>query len=237
MVSKCFWLIARHEVKNEIENIKLHFICDQKWETFGTCGENKFCSKCSKKIVDFSNKTKSDFEKELLKSNGEICGKFAIHQTAYKKSNLLSKAFSGLLLTLGINLFTNEIKAQTAPDTNSTNHSTSDPSENYLLGVVISPTPIFKDGGSEGMKKFIQENIKSPKNLRSDGMVYVSFTVDKHGNVKDAIIKKGLSKEADAEALRVVNLMKFTTENYYGVTETQMELPISFTAPENEKKR
>lgn len=67
-------------------------------------------------------------------------------------------------------------------------------------------------GGTQGMAKFIQKNLVYPQvaienNL--EGKCYVKFVVDKKGNVKKAVIERGVHgcPECDEEALRVVNLM------------------------------
>ena len=67
-------------------------------------------------------------------------------------------------------------------------------------------------GGIQGMTKFIQRNLVYPQvaienNL--EGKCYVKFIVDKKGNVKKAVVERGVAgcPECDAEALRVVNMM------------------------------
>jgi protein TonB len=67
-------------------------------------------------------------------------------------------------------------------------------------------------GGIQGMAKFIQRNLVYPQvaienNL--EGKCYVKFVVDKKGNVKKAVVERGVHgcPECDAEALRVVNMM------------------------------
>jgi TonB family protein len=96
--------------------------------------------------------------------------------------------------------------------------------------------PTFKDGGEIGLKNFIKENLRYPKTGECvTGKVYVEFTVDTLGNVKEAIIKRGITRSTDEEALRVVNLMKFKPGTRYGKPiEMNMIIPISFTI-EHEK--
>jgi len=91
--------------------------------------------------------------------------------------------------------------------------------------------PIFKDGGDIGLKKFIKENLRYPKNGECvTGKVYVGFTVDTLGNVKDIEIKKGITTSTDEEAIRVVKLLTFVPGTRFGQPiEMKMVLPISFT--------
>lgn len=70
--------------------------------------------------------------------------------------------------------------------------------------------PTFKDGGDTGLKKFIQENLHYPKTGECvTGKVYIGFTVDKLGNVKDIEIKKGITTSTDEEAIRILKLLTF----------------------------
>jgi TonB family protein len=91
--------------------------------------------------------------------------------------------------------------------------------------------PIFKNGGDTGLKKFIQENLRYPKTGECvTGRVYVGFTVDTLGNVKDIEIKRGITTSTDEEAIRVVRMLTFIPGTRFGrPIETKMVLPISFT--------
>lgn len=88
-------------------------------------------------------------------------------------------------------------------------------------------------GGSVAMIDFISKNIKYPESAkisRKQGKVFVSFTVDKKGKVKNTSIQKGVCPELDAEALRVVKLMptwKPGTQDDINLT-----LPINFKLAE-----
>jgi len=91
--------------------------------------------------------------------------------------------------------------------------------------------PTFKDGGDIGLKKFIQENLRYPKTVDCiEEKVYIEFTVDTLGNVKDVEIKRGISPSVDEEAIRIVKLLKFIsgTRNEQPI-EVKMIIPISFT--------
>lgn len=69
--------------------------------------------------------------------------------------------------------------------------------------------PIFP-GGQVAMTQFIHENFVYPKKAKKDkieGIVYTQFTISKKGIIKDVSILKGLSKEIDAECIRVFSSM------------------------------
>ena len=103
--------------------------------------------------------------------------------------------------------------------------------EEYFL--VVENMPEFP-GGNVGLKKFIKKNVKYPaisKEYNITGKVYVSFIVDKQGNVSNAKIVKGVSKELDDEALRVVSLLpKYKSGKQRGKTvRVMLTIPINFT--------
>ena len=57
---------------------------------------------------------------------------------------------------------------------------------------------------------FIYNNIKYPEKAKDDGtegMAVVKFVVDTKGSIKDASIARSVSKECDAEVLRIMQLM------------------------------
>ena len=65
-------------------------------------------------------------------------------------------------------------------------------------------------GGAQEMIKFISKNVVYPsisRNTGKQGKVYVTFIIDKQGNVTNAEVIKGVDKHLDKEALRVINKM------------------------------
>lgn len=100
----------------------------------------------------------------------------------------------------------------------------------------LESMPVFKNGGDEGLKKFIRENLHYPANGECvTGRVYVEFTVDTLGNTKDINIKKGITASTNEEAIKVVKLLEFIPGKRNGrPAEMKMILPISFTF-ENKK--
>ena len=80
-----------------------------------------------------------------------------------------------------------------------------DPDENKKF-TVVEKMPEFV--GSLNM--YLMENIKYPedaKRIGAQGKVYVSFLVNKKGEIEDVEIIRGVNKWLDAEALRVVKNM------------------------------
>lgn len=74
---------------------------------------------------------------------------------------------------------------------------------------VVEDMPEFP-GGEPELRKFISNNIQYPEDAQIEGIqgrVYVSFTVDKEGQVANAKIARGVHPSLDKEALRVVNIL------------------------------
>lgn len=65
-------------------------------------------------------------------------------------------------------------------------------------------------GGMEALMQFLGNETKYPtvaKENGTQGKVYVSFVVDKQGLIGEVAIKRGVSSELDAEAVRVISSM------------------------------
>jgi hypothetical protein len=93
----------------------------------------------------------------------------------------------------------------------------------------VDEMPEYK-GGFGKLVEFMQDNMKMPSALTTNGTTYVSFVVEKDGSLSDIQVMKALDPAADAEALRVVNLFpKWKPGRTKGETvRTKMILPIAF---------
>ncbi len=99
--------------------------------------------------------------------------------------------------------------------------------------MVVENMPEFP-GGDLGLMKYIQKNVKYPpiaKEYNITGKVYVSFIVDKSGFVTNVKIVRGVDKNLDAEALRVVkSLPKYKPGKQRGKpVRVMFTIPINFT--------
>tara|TARA_B110000444_G_C18800496_1_gene577193 strand:+ start:887 stop:1540 length:654 start_codon:yes stop_codon:yes gene_type:complete len=99
--------------------------------------------------------------------------------------------------------------------------------------MVVENMPEFP-GGDLGLMKYIQKHVKYPaiaKEYNITGKVYVSFIVDKSGSVTNAKIVRGVDKNLDAEALRVVkSLPKYKPGKQRGkAVRVMFTIPINFT--------
>lgn len=97
--------------------------------------------------------------------------------------------------------------------------------------------PVFKEGDEYGIL-YIAENIKYPDSMREmniQGRVFVSFIVEIDGSITNVKVLKGIDKELDREAKRVVHEMPnwIPGECRTGVpARCVMRLPIKFAIEE-----
>ena len=99
--------------------------------------------------------------------------------------------------------------------------------------MVVENMPEFP-GGDLGLMKYIQKHVKYPaiaKEYNITGKVYVSFIVDKSGKVTNVKIVRGVDKNLDAEAVRVVkSLPKYKPGKQRGkAVRVMFTIPINFT--------
>jgi len=89
-------------------------------------------------------------------------------------------------------------------------------------------------GGDEARMKFLIANIKYPESAKQEGLqgtVYVSFVVEKDGQIANVKILRGIGKACDDEAFRVVSAMpKWIPGKQKGqAVRVQFNMPIKFT--------
>jgi protein TonB len=97
---------------------------------------------------------------------------------------------------------------------------------------VVEQMPEYPGGMGELMK-FIQRNIRYPKEAQEQGKqgrVIVQFVVEKDGSITEAKVARSADPQLDAEALRIVSEMpKWTPGKQRGKeVRTRFTLPVSF---------
>ncbi|MCU4173799.1 TonB family protein [Carboxylicivirga sp. N1Y90] len=96
----------------------------------------------------------------------------------------------------------------------------------------LNSMPAFP-GGEKGLRKYIAMNVRYPQtayNLKMQGRVFISFTVDKDGNIKDvrpAMLKAPIMMQ---EGIRVVSDMPQWKPGYQDgkTVKVQYTIPINF---------
>ena len=106
-----------------------------------------------------------------------------------------------------------------------------DDDEEFFM--VVENMPEFP-GGDLGLMKYIQKHVRYPaiaKEYNITGKVYVSFIVDRSGSVTNVKVVRGVDKNLDAEAVRVVkSLPKYKPGKQRGkAVRVMFTIPINFT--------
>ena len=110
---------------------------------------------------------------------------------------------------------------------------TNDPSaEQGEIFQVVEEQPMFP-GGMEELMKFLQTNIRYPKEAQERGLqgrVIVQFVVNKDGSICDEHVVKSVDPQLDAEALRIVRSMpNWTPGKQRGeAVRVRFTLPVTF---------
>ena len=106
-----------------------------------------------------------------------------------------------------------------------------EPVEEDEVFLIVEQMPEFP-GGETALIKYIADHIKYPvaaQEMGIQGKVYVTFVVDKNGNVTNATVTRGIDSALDKEALRVINsLPKWSPGKQRG-----MPVSVSYTVPIN----
>ena len=95
--------------------------------------------------------------------------------------------------------------------------------------LAVEEQPMFP-GGMEAMMKFLQQNVKYPKEAQEQGKqgrVIVQFVVNKDGSISNDTIVRSVDPLLDAEALRVVRSMP----NWTPGKQRGKEVRVRFTLP------
>lgn len=96
----------------------------------------------------------------------------------------------------------------------------------------VDEMPVYP-GGNDALRNFITQNVTYPEKAKKEGIrgkVFVSFVINKKGEVTKAKIERGVSPELDKEALRVIkSLSKWTPGKEKGkLAKVQFTVPINF---------
>jgi periplasmic protein TonB len=117
--------------------------------------------------------------------------------------------------------------------------------ESVVEPVVVTPPRVVDyaevmpkyNGGTEAMMKFIKKKIHVPSSFRyleNGGTVYVKFIIRPDGKVTDVEVVRGISKDCDKEAARVISMMPPWLAGMQNGTpvSVRMVLPIRFAKEE-----
>lgn len=94
---------------------------------------------------------------------------------------------------------------------------------------IVEEMPSYP-GGDAALMQFLQKNIKYPQIAKENGIsgvVYVSFIVDRTGQVTEVKVVRGVDPFLDKEAVRVVSSLK----GYTPGKQRGKPVPVQFTLP------
>jgi TonB family protein len=101
--------------------------------------------------------------------------------------------------------------------------------------VMVEKMPQYP-GGDVELLNFIKNNTNYPEAAKADkieGRVIVRFVVNKNGNTEDPVILKGINPILDAEAIRVVGILKGFSPGTLGGNPVNVYymVPVNFSIP------
>lgn len=133
-----------------------------------------------------------------------------------KPTYLIKLLFSGVFMVSFFFASAGEVKAQSE--------------EKIYENVDEMPIP---PGGMDGLIDYFVNNLKYPKKAKKEnvqGVVMVTFLVDKEGNVTNPEILRGIGIGCDEEALRAVKGMEAWTAGKVDGKRvvTRLQLPVKF---------
>lgn len=125
------------------------------------------------------------------------------------------------------------------PEDEKTQQMASDDTDNKV-NEIVDVLPQYK-GGPREMNLYLSTNLRYPieaMKAGKEGKVYVSFVINKQGNLQDIRIAKSVSPELDAEALRLVSNMPQWTPGIIAGRPvlTRMTLPVKFSLKSEQKE-
>lgn len=168
------------------------------------------------------NDLTNNFQKSLIKKRMLMMTK--------QKSNPLAKLKVLTFIPAAIVLMV-VIAFSSADAINASESQTDNKSEIFQI---VEEMPVFK-GGEKALAKFLQANIKYPKNVVKkggvQGRVYVTFVIETDGSVTNVKLVRGISRSLDKEALRVVKLTDGEWKPGYQkgkAVRVQFNLPVRF---------
>ena len=113
----------------------------------------------------------------------------------------------------------NGINIDDLKDNQSAGGTTVPPKEEEIYENIVEQPAQFP-GGESALQNYISKNTKYPSIAQEQGLegtVHLRFVVEKDGRVGNVTVLKGLSKECDREAVRVIkSLPRFTPARQQG---------------------
>lgn len=191
-------------MKQNIDNVNLDFICNQKWDDMLDSSEGKFCSGCQKTVYDLTDKRTEYFVKLLAEHSQGFCGRFTIHQllqAPVEEKNWKKWAIAAMIF-IGFGSLTQKVAAQTVEEAGlkpvPVNRSHQ---QSFFLGKIAIPvmekqTRAYLNALHDYLvKEFhgapaLNSTLVTSFNVNKDGKIY-DIKTNRHGNSEaNTIIKE-----------------------------------------------
>ena len=197
----------------DIKNVQLGFSCPFKKEDLHPTSGGYDCESCSKKVIDFTDKSREELDKHL-QSGDHVCGTFKssqLSQTFLKYAAMTALVGSSYWVTAQGPKIVPQDSVEieewvTTGEIEMTMGIIATPESNRELFPFVYPTPV---GGIQKFYQSLMKELKFPAGLKEDGKVYLRITVDTLGRMQHVEVVKGLELETNQEAVRAVKATGF----------------------------
>ena len=222
---------------SKIKNVNLEFSCPENFESMESTPLGFNCSKCSKELIDFREKSDKEIQQITSISTNPICGVFKRTQMSQGFLKYAAATFIASATALNLNAQIKELDSlelELAID--SLTETEFEDNDIPFLGIIIEvqAEPI---GGYPKFFEAISKAIKHPPELNEKGKVFVQFTVDTLGKMNEFKIVIGynkLAEEVTIEALKNLNF-PFKPGKQRGIpVKTRLIIPVAFDPAKQE---
>lgn len=221
---------------SKIEHINLEFNCIENRNTLEETGNGYNCEKCSKHVVDFTNKSDEELQRIISESFEPVCGIFKRSQLSQKFIRYAAATFIAAASTFTANGQDIVIKDSVDQACNHLEEEHEELGEFFGAVIEVQAEPI---GGYEKFFEAISKTIKYPEGLKEKGKVFVQFTVDTHGHMNDFKIIRGYNKMAEQATLKGMANLNFPfkpAEQRGTPVKTRLVIPITFDQEAKEQE-
>ncbi|MCB0496026.1 MAG: energy transducer TonB [Cyclobacteriaceae bacterium] len=219
---------------SKIKNINLEFSCPESRNTLKQTVEVYSCDKCSKEVIDFTNKSDKEFQRIISESIEPVCGIFKRSQLSQKFVKYAAATFIATATSLslkGQNIIVKDSIADACLHLEEEHEE-----DGEFFGTIIE-TQAEPIGGYPKFFEAISQTIKYPSELTEKGKVFIEFTVDTLGRIGEFKIVRSYNKLADQVALDAIKNLNFTFNpgKQRGKTvKTRLVIPIAFNPKDEE---
>ncbi|CAG5082463.1 energy transducer TonB [Parvicella tangerina] len=123
----------------------------------------------------------------------------------------------------------------TPPPVHLNNYPENEVTSDHILMDPIELAPAFP-GGQKAMYSFLSDHLVIPAYIIENGLqgkLYVQFTIDSTGDIKDVSVLKSFHQVMDAEIIRVIEMMPCWKPGQIGLEKVDMKFTLPITVSLN----